>query len=88
LTKNKTLNQIAPVWAKRIKANEVGKHVSELGDFSRCIVGEAWRYSDEYLEFCNECQIRAFGLTNFKNKESFNYGIRLFEQHFNKEHLP
>lgn len=84
----KTLSSIAPIWANRIKEGRVKNYITELGDTSRCIVGEAWRYSDEYLDLCNFCHIHALYLTNFKNQKRFKQAISLFEQHWNKEHLP
>lgn len=84
----KKLSQIAPVWAKRIKDGTVRDHVTELDDFSRCIVGESWRYSDEYLKVCGTCHAHAFWLANFLDHERFKEIVASFEQHFNKEHLP
>lgn len=82
----KTLSSIAPVWANRIKNNTVADHIGEFKDFAKCIVGEAWRYTDEYLNICDECHRYAIKLEVGYCTSAFNKHVKSFEQHFNKEH--
>jgi hypothetical protein len=85
----KTLKQIAPIWAQRIKSGEWVDYDRELHEYSQCIVGEAWHYTDEYIRFCNECNDWATALGVYvPDNQNFEWAIEKFEQHFNKEHLP
>src|SRR5919107_1970170 len=58
-----TLEDISPEWASRLKKENIPTFMSltwlqwrfELQRASKCVVGEAYGYSSEYTENCDEC---------------------------------
>jgi hypothetical protein len=58
-----TLEDISPIWASRLKKENLPTFMSlnwwkwhyELQKASKCVVGEAHGYSSQYTYYCNEC---------------------------------
>ena len=87
----KKLSQIAPVWASRLKEEKELNNLEQLEfeSWNGCIVGEAWRYSNEYVQVCNECRGYAIEFVDYHHpKEIRKSSLDGFVDHFNKEHLP
>ena len=58
-----TLDAISPIWAKRLEESKLLPLLSlrrlqlylELRDTSKCVVGEAYRFSSSYVYNCKRC---------------------------------
>src|ERR671919_1592150 len=58
-----TLEHISPVWASRLKKENLPTFISstwlqwcsELRKTSKCVIGEAYGYSSRYVYGCNDC---------------------------------
>src|SRR5919109_5326118 len=58
------LEDISPIWASRLKKENLPTFMSsnwrkwhyELQNASKCVVGEAYGYSSQYMADCNECR--------------------------------
>jgi hypothetical protein len=63
LLKQLTLEDISPIWASRLKKENLPtfmsstwfKWCSELRKTSKCVAGEAYGYSSRYVYGCNDC---------------------------------
>ena len=57
------LEDISPIWALRLKKENLPTFMSrtwlkwrfELQNASKCVVGEAYGYSSQYADYCEEC---------------------------------
>jgi hypothetical protein len=94
--------EFAPTWYEAIQIlkksgwtnwNEYFKFCDKqninLGYNNKCIVGEAWGFSDKYMDGgCSECQRSAIGFNlAMKSLSFFNQSMKLFEDHFCEKHL-
>jgi hypothetical protein len=91
------LEDISPIWASRLRKENFPtfmsstwfKWHSELQNASICVVGEAYGYSSQYTDDCNECNticvkfLYYFTLSMQENLES---NKRDFVKHWNEEH--
>jgi hypothetical protein len=97
LLKQLTLEDISPIWASRLKKENLPtfmsstwfKWCSELRKTSKCIVGEAYGYSSRYVYGCDDCS--KIGCT-FLYYFTLNWHGKLesnkqdFVRHWNKEY--
>ena len=91
------LEDISPIWALRLKKENFPTFMSwtwmkwrfELQNASKCVVGEAYGYSPQYTNDCNECnkigcKFLFYFTLNWRGKlESNKQG---FVRHWNEEH--
>src|SRR5918997_3587818 len=96
-TQELTLEDISPKWAMRLKSENMPSFMSltwlrwryELQKTSRCVVGEAYGYSSDYTEDCDECNrigckfLYYFMLNRRKRLEQ---NKQEFVKHWNEEH--
>ena len=92
-----TLEDISPKWAMRLKTKNIPTFMSltwlqwrfELQRSSKCVVGEAYGYSSEYTENCDECdrigcKFLYYFTLNWRRKLVLNK--QDFVKHWNEEH--
>ena len=92
-----TLEDISPKWALRLKNENIPSFLSptwlqwrsELQKSSKCVVGEAYGYSSEYTENCDECdrigcKFLYYFTLNWRSKLILN--IQQFVRHWNEVH--
>jgi hypothetical protein len=96
-TQELTFEDISPKWAMRLKSENMPSFMSltwlrwryELQKTSRCVVGEAYGYSSDYTEDCDECNrigckfLYYFMLNRRKRLEQ---NKQEFIKHWNEEH--
>ena len=96
-TQELTLEDISPKWGMRLKGENMPSFMSltwlrwryELQKTSRCVVGEAYGYSSDYTEDCDECNrigckfLYYFMLNRRKRLEQ---NKQEFVKHWNEEH--
>jgi hypothetical protein len=96
-----TLREITPQWFERLnkilnKNDEdiVNELYSEINDYARCIIGEAYGYNSSYViqgskKNCQECVamsgIFSYALRRY-NKLKLEQIIDKFTRHWNKKH--
>lgn len=98
------LKQLAPIWSKafdqwhRLNAHEREAIKYDLRMHTRCVVGEAWQWKDDYARrgdlFCSECDYYAYsfffvvnGPENVLDKELLETKAREFCKHWSKCHI-
>jgi hypothetical protein len=92
-----TLEDISPIWASRLKKENLPTFMSrtwlrwrfELQKASKCVVGEAYGYSSQYTDDCYECdrigcRFLYYFTLNWRRKLELNK--RDFVKHWNVEH--
>jgi hypothetical protein len=92
-----TLEDISPKWAMRLKTKNIPTFMSltwlqwrfELQRSSKCVVGEAYGYSSEYTENCDECdrigcKFLYYFMFNLRGKLEQNK--QEFVKHWNEAH--
>ena len=92
-----TLEDISPKWALRLKNENMPSLLSptwlqwrfELQRSSKCVVGEAYGYSSEYTENCDECdrigcKFLYYFTLNWRSKLILNK--QQFVRHWNEVH--
>jgi hypothetical protein len=92
-----TLEDISPIWASRLKKENMPTFLSltwlrwryELQKSSRCVVGEAYGYSSQYTNDCYECdriggRFLNYFMLNWRRMLELNK--RDFVKHWNIEH--
>lgn len=92
-----TLEVISPNWAMRLKKENMPTFMSltwfrrryELQKASKCVVGEAYKYSSNYIENCDECnrigyKFLYYFTLNWRKKLEQNK--QEFVKHWNKVH--
>ncbi|MDX1373552.1 MAG: hypothetical protein R3321_13855 [Nitrososphaeraceae archaeon] len=89
--KQKTFSEICPTWSKILKE---GLNTGDIGLSDRCIVGEAWGWSNKYDIYgsneCKECHSFSYSFPctiSFKSKTELNLQINNFTKHYNKCHV-
>jgi hypothetical protein len=98
LPKQLTLEDISPVWASRLKKENLPtfmsstwfKWCSELRKNSKCVVGEAYGFSSRYVYGCDDCnkigcKFLYYFTLNWRRKLESNK--QDFGRHWNKEHV-
>ena len=91
------LENISPIWASRLRKENLPtfmsltwwKLYSELGNASKCVVGEAYGYSQQYTHDCGKCNRIGYKflccfMLNWRGKLESNK--RDFVKHWNEEH--
>ena len=97
-----TLREITPQWFERLNkiSNEndgdiVNELYSEINDYARCIVGEAYGYDSSYViqgtkKYCQECVAMSgrlsYALRRY-NKPKLEEIIDIFTKHLNEKHI-
>jgi hypothetical protein len=74
-----TLEDTSPKWASRLNNENIPTFMSltwlqwrfELQRSSKCVVGEAYGYSSEYTENCDECDRIGCKFPHLLNSKSF-----------------
>ena len=92
-----TLEDISPKWASRLNSENIPTFMSltwlqwrfELQRSSKCVVGEAYGYSSEYTENCDECdrigcKFLYYFTLNWRSKLILNK--QQFVRHWNEVH--
>ena len=94
-----TFSEICPKWDKLLDNIEqtttakMDKEVlKDLGNWSKCVVGEAYHHSQSYIIDCHKCYAFAVkfateGSDREKYDKQFVTMKNEFAEHFNKEHL-
>ena len=96
-TQELTLEDISPKWGMRLKGENMPSFMSltwlrwryELQKTSRCVVGEAYGYSSDYTEDCDECnRIGCKFLYYFMSnrRKRLEQNKQEFVKHWNEEH--
>jgi hypothetical protein len=96
-----TLREIIPQWFERLNKilnendeNTVNELYSEINDYARCIIGEAYGYDSSYVisgtkKNCQECVAMSgrfsYVLRRY-NKPQLEEIIDKFTKHWNKKH--
>ena len=98
----KTFEQICPRWSKKLKSKNPGRpsivdHKRlDIQNESRCIVGEAWGFTEQYVlprprKYCPRCLEFSVDIAShfYRNcvHPNVNIDIHEFVAHWNKEHL-
>jgi hypothetical protein len=91
------LEDISPIWASRLKKENLPTFMSsnwwkwhyELQKASKCVVGEAYGYSPQYTDDCNECEricvkFLYYFTLNLRGKLESNK--QDFVKHWNEDH--
>jgi hypothetical protein len=92
-----TLEDISPIWASRLKKENLPAFMSstwlqwrsELGKTSKCVVGEAYGYSSQYAYGCDDCnkigcKFLYYFTLNWRGKLKSN--MQDFVKHWNEKH--
>jgi hypothetical protein len=91
------LEDISPIWASRLKKENLRTCMSpnwwkwhyELQNASKCVVGEAYGYSSQYMADCNECRrisLRFLYYFTLSMQENLESNKQDFVKHWNEEH--
>jgi hypothetical protein len=92
-----TLEDISPKWAMRLKTKNIPTFMSltwlqwrfELQRSSKCVVGEAYGYSSEYTENCDECDrigCKFLYYFMFNRRRKLEQNKQEFVKHWNEAH--
>jgi hypothetical protein len=92
-----TLEDISPKWAMRLKTKNIPTFMSltwlqwrfELQRSSKCVVGEAYGYSSEYTENCDECDrigCKFLYYFMFNRRRKLEQNKQEFVKHWNEVH--
>jgi hypothetical protein len=97
LPKQLTLEDISPVWASRLKKENLPTFMSprwlqwrsELQKTSKCVIGEAYGYSSRYTYDCDDCdtigcKFLYYFTLNWRGKLESNK--QDFVRHWNEKH--
>jgi hypothetical protein len=92
-----TLEDISPIWASRLKKENLPTFMSpnwwkwhyELQKASKCVVGEAYGYSSQYTDDCGKCdrigcKFLYYFTLNLRGRLESNK--QDFVKHWNEEH--
>ena len=92
-----TLEDISPIWASRLKKENLPTFMSpnwwkwhyELQKASKCVVGEAYGYSSQYTDDCDKCdrigcKFLYYFTLNLRGRLESNK--QDFIKHWNEEH--
>ena len=91
------LEDISPIWASRLKKENLLTFMSskwwkwrfKLQNASKCVVGEAYGYSSQYTTDCNECNticVKFLYYFTLGMQENLESNKQDFVKHWNKEH--
>jgi hypothetical protein len=101
IQKKKTLADISPLWAHIIKNGVANQTAYRSNDTKRCVVGEAYGFSNSYAEYhnekycdtCNRIGWRFWSCEAAERTDSFNaFGYTMqqvsdmFVEHWNEVH--
>jgi hypothetical protein len=92
-----TLEDISPKWAMRLKNENMPTFLSptwlqwrhELKKPSKCVVGEAYGYSSDYTENCDECNeigCKFLYYFMFNRRKKLEQNKQEFVKHWNETH--
>jgi hypothetical protein len=92
-----TLEDISPKWAMRLKTENIPTFMSltwlqwryQLQKASTCVVGEAYGYSSEYTENCDECDrigCKFLYYFMFNRRRKLEQNKQDFVKHWSKVH--
>jgi len=98
LPKQLTLEDISPIWASRLKKENLPTFMSprwlqwrsELQKTSKCVIGEAYGYSSQYAYDCDDCdkigcKFLYYFTLNWRGKLESNK--QDFVRHWNEKHI-
>lgn len=88
-------NELCPTWSRRLEEAEpydINKHreyLKEMDKFDRCIVGEAYKFKNDYYQTCIKClkYAQEFAIRFSTYRNGMNSLVEEFVEHFNENHV-